>query len=423
MALARTTLIVPCLLAATIAAGGQATKPVEPVQAFPTSPIWTIEVSATPVAPPVSSAGRLYLALQSGVSAHRLDTHAEVWQTPIVVSGPMAASDERLIVAVKDELQGLDAATGAVVWTDRPGPLTAPPLVHGEWLLVASGEQVIGYRVLDGTRMWSRDTGAVEQRPAVAGTRVYVPAADGRIIALELASGEPVWEFDVGIRPTEPLVYGDRLFVGSAGKRFCSLFLDARKRRADWCYNDVGAVVVGRPAADDDARLLRRPGQSAARARSEERRVSLEEGPEVPAIGRSAARGQEPRRSRQRAARRRVRHGQGGQDPPADARDEAGDRAAAARFDRGPAGAHRGGHGRVGEGVERDARRPGAGRAAGAPDRAAHGAAGAGDPDWQAASSSRIVAASHRSGPAGRLPPFRPDACPACGEPESPPSE
>ncbi len=251
MALARTTLIVPCLLAATIAARGQAAKPAEPVQAFPTSPIWTIEVSAAPVAPPVSSAGRLYLALQSGLSAHRLDTHAEVWQTAIVASGPMVASDERLIVAVKDELRALDASTGAVVWTDRPGPLTAPPLVHGEWLLVASGEQVIGYRVLDGTRVWSRETGVVEQRPAVAGARVYVPAADGRIVALELASGEPVWEFDVGIRPTEPLVYGDRLFVGSAAKRLCSLFLDARPRRAAWCFNDLGAVIVGRPAADE----------------------------------------------------------------------------------------------------------------------------------------------------------------------------
>jgi outer membrane protein assembly factor BamB len=251
VALARTTLIVPCLVAATIVAAGQAAKPAGPMQAFPTSPIWTIEVSAAPVAPPVSSAGRLYLALQSGLSAYRLDTHAEVWQAAIVASGPMVASDERLIVAVKDELRALDAATGAVVWTDRPGALTAPPLVHDDWLLVASGEQVIGYRVLDGTRVWSRETGVVEQRPAVAGARVYVPVADGRIVALELASGEPMWEFDVGIRPTEPLVYGDRLFVGSAGKRLCSLFLDSRSRRDDWCYNEIGAVIVGRPVADE----------------------------------------------------------------------------------------------------------------------------------------------------------------------------
>jgi hypothetical protein len=78
-----------------------------------------------------------------------------------------------------------------------------------------------------------------------------VPAADGRLIALELASGEPAWEFDIGIKPTEPLVYGGRVFVGSAAKRFCSLFMEtARRQRDDWCSN-VGATVVGRPAADD----------------------------------------------------------------------------------------------------------------------------------------------------------------------------
>jgi outer membrane protein assembly factor BamB len=208
-------------------------------------------VSALPVAPPASSAGRLYLALQSGLSARRLADGTEVWQAPIEVDGPMAASDDRLVVAVKGELRGLDASTGAVVWTDPTGRLTAPPLVHGESLLVATGEQVICYRVADGSKVWSRETGAVEQRPAVEGSRVYVPAADGRLIALDLASGEPAWEFDIGIKPTEPLVYGNRLFVGSAAKQFCSLFLESgRSRRYDWCFQ-VGAAVIGRPAADE----------------------------------------------------------------------------------------------------------------------------------------------------------------------------
>ena len=250
MARARTTSILAIVLAS-VAADGGAIAPETAVQTFPTSPIWTIEVKALPVAPPVSSAGRLFLALQSGVFAHRLADGAEIWQTPLEVNGPMAASDERLVVAVKGELRGLDASTGAVVWTDRAGPLTAPPLVHGDRLFVASGEQVTCYRVADGVRLWSRETGAVEQRVAVEGARVYVPVADGRLIALDLASGEPAWEFEIGIKPTEPLVYGSRVFIGSGAKRFCSLFLESsRKKRDDWCFFSVGATVIGRAAAD-----------------------------------------------------------------------------------------------------------------------------------------------------------------------------
>jgi outer membrane protein assembly factor BamB len=250
VARARTTSILAVCLLASIAVDGGALAPEPAVQAFPTSPIWTIDVTAWPVAPPVSSGGRLFLALQSVVSAHRLDDGAEVWHTALEVDGPMAASDDRLVVAVKSELRGLDTATGAVVWTESIGPLSAPPLVHGDRLLVTSGEHVICYRVADGTKVWSREVGAVEQRVAVEGTRVYVPAVDGRLIALELASGEPAWEFDIGIKPTEPLVDGGRLFVGSATKRFCSLFLESsRKRRDDWCYS-VGATVIGRAAAD-----------------------------------------------------------------------------------------------------------------------------------------------------------------------------
>jgi outer membrane protein assembly factor BamB len=251
VARARTTSILPIVLLASIAADGGAVAPEAAQQAFPTLPIWTIEVQALPVAPPVSAAGRLFLALQSGVFAHRLDDGAKVWQqTPLEVDGPMAASDDRLVVPIKGELRGLDASTGTVVWADKTGPLTAPPLVHGEWLFVASAEQVICYRVADGTKVWTRETGVVEQRLAVEGKRVYVPAADGRLIALDLASGEPTWEFDIGIKPTEPLVYGGRVFVGSAAKRFCSLFVETgRKQRDDWC-SSVGATVIGRPAAD-----------------------------------------------------------------------------------------------------------------------------------------------------------------------------
>jgi outer membrane protein assembly factor BamB len=241
--------IVSSLLLAAIA-GDAPTIAQETTQVFPTAAIWAIKVSARPVAPPVSSADRLFLGLQTIVSAHRLADGVEVWQTPLEVDGPMAASDQRLVVPAKGALQVLEISTGAVAWTDRSGRLTAPPLVHGEWLLAASGEHLTCYRLADGMKIWTRETGAVEQRPAVEGTYVYVPAADGRVIALELATGEPVWEFDVGISPTEPLIHAGRIFVGSAGKQLCSLFMEnARRKRDDWCY-PVGAAVVGRAAVD-----------------------------------------------------------------------------------------------------------------------------------------------------------------------------
>jgi outer membrane protein assembly factor BamB len=247
VACARTTWIVASLVLATTTVAGQPPVPADTAQAFPTAPIWTIEVAAAPVAPPVASTDQLFLALKSGVSARRLTDGTEVWTSALEVDGPMAASDTCVVLPVKGELHVLDAATGVVIWTKRPGPLTAPPLLHGEWLVVASGESVTGLRVSDGATMWQRETGAVEQRPAVDGTRVYVPAADGRVIALELATGEPAWEFDVGIKPTEPLVYGDRLFVGAAAKHFCSVHLQTGKEA--WCQA-VGATVAGRPAAD-----------------------------------------------------------------------------------------------------------------------------------------------------------------------------
>jgi outer membrane protein assembly factor BamB len=244
----RTTPIVALLALFSIALDGDTSVPAANAQSFPTSIIWRIEVTASPVAPPVSSGDRLFLALQNGVSAHSLADGGEIWRTPIQVDAPMAVSRDRLVIVVKEELQALDAATGAVVWSDHAGTPTAPPVIHGEWLFVAAGEHLTCYRVADGTRLWTRDTGAVEQRAALDGNRVFVPAADGRLVALRLDNGEPLWEYNVGIKPTEPLVYGGRIFVGSEAKRFCSIRPDTGKD--DWCYR-VAAAVVGRPAADE----------------------------------------------------------------------------------------------------------------------------------------------------------------------------
>ncbi len=159
----------------------------------------------------------------------------------------MAATAEHVIVASKGEVRGLTAATGQVAWTEQVGPLTAPPVTHGDALILATGEQLSAHRLADGSRTWTRSVGVVDQKPSVSDGRLYVPVSDGKLIVLNLASGEPVWEKDVGIEPTEPLVDGGRVFFGSAAKKFCSVRADTGEEI--WCFS-IGAAVVGAPVTD-----------------------------------------------------------------------------------------------------------------------------------------------------------------------------
>jgi outer membrane protein assembly factor BamB len=226
-----------------------ASKPVKETPRFPSVPVWTIQVSSKPVAPPLAAGDRIFLALESGLTARRVSDGSEIWTKPIQVDGSMGASGNRLVLQSKGELYALDAASGESVWSDQFGPLTSPPLVHEDHLFVATGEHLTLYQLADGVKKWTNEgVGAVEQRPAVAGSHVYVPAADGRVVALELESGKPVWEHQVGIKPTEPLVVGDRIYVGSAGKSF--LCLRVQDGKEEW-YVDVGAAVTGAAVADE----------------------------------------------------------------------------------------------------------------------------------------------------------------------------
>jgi hypothetical protein len=226
----------------------QVVPPATTSQLFPSEVKWTVEVSAKPVGAPVSSGDRLFVPLESGINARRLADGSEMWNAKVEIAGALAAAPERVVVPAKAELRALDAATGAVVWTVPTTGLTAPPMVHGDFLFIAMGEELTALKLADGAQAWSQSVGLVEERPVVDGTRVYVPVSDGRLIALMLDTGEPIWEFDVGIKPTEPLIFHDKVYVGSAAKRFCSI--EARNGVEAWCF-PVGAGIVGQATADE----------------------------------------------------------------------------------------------------------------------------------------------------------------------------
>ncbi len=218
--------------------------------AFPSDPLWTIDVKEQPVAAPAAAGDLLFVALQSHISALRLRDHAEVWTAKVVATGPLAVTPARVLVPTKGALLALDAATGSIVWTLETAPPTAPILIDKDLIFTATGERLAAFNLADGTSVWSRDDlGPVKQRPAAHENWLYVSVADGRLVALDRNKGSTIWQNPIiGIEPTEPVVVGDRVFAGSEAKQFCSF--NVVSGRKEWCQL-IGAAVVGAPAIDE----------------------------------------------------------------------------------------------------------------------------------------------------------------------------
>src|SRR5262249_41367099 len=101
---------------------------------------------------------------------------------------------------------------------------------------------------VDGTVVWTRELGAAPHAPpTVSGDRVYVSAADGRILAMAIVDGSPLWERRIGGQPNEILALNDRVFAGSTDNFFYCVM--AKDGRIDWRWR-TGADVIGAPATD-----------------------------------------------------------------------------------------------------------------------------------------------------------------------------
>jgi outer membrane protein assembly factor BamB len=216
--------------------------------AFPSAIEWSKEIPEGPTFPPVIAAGYVVVPLQSGaIIGRRLGDGAGGWAAKLEATNSLAAADDVVVVPAKGAVHGLEPETGRVKWTATVERLTAPPLVRGGWVILAAVEHLTALRAADGAVVWSRVIALIEQRPAIDGDVLYVPVADGRLLALELTSGTQRWEYRVGANPTEPLPFDDRVYLGADGKSFVCVKANGTE---DWRF-PVGAAIVGAPAADD----------------------------------------------------------------------------------------------------------------------------------------------------------------------------
>lgn len=233
---------------------------VAPAQAHPTAPVvavqklpsvirWTVNITASPAAPPVVEGDWILVVLQSGVVAgHRLSDGTEAWHASLRSDQPVAADGGRIYVAAGDAIHALNAADGAPMWMAPSGPVTAPLLAHAGWLIAATASGLTAFRSADGTKVWTRDTSAQHVRPTIEGDNLYVPLDDGHLLALDLATGANRWVKHFKGAAGEVLAFSDRIYVGSADKWFYCF--DAADGAREW-RSRIGAILRGRAAADD----------------------------------------------------------------------------------------------------------------------------------------------------------------------------
>ena len=233
------------------AGGARAQAKRAPSTLLPIEPLWTIALATAPAAAPVHDAGRIFVALRDGhVTAVNLDDGEVVWDVVQPTVSQLAAGGGLLYVANRDELHGLETATGRARWSiPLEAPLSAPLVWNAGWLIVALDTQtLLALRAETGETIWRQTMGGgIHVTPSLAADRMYVSLDSGGVVALSLMTGAAVWEHRLDGTPNQILPLDD-LFVGATDNYFYRLSrLDGSVK---WRWR-TGGDIVGLPAVDE----------------------------------------------------------------------------------------------------------------------------------------------------------------------------
>lgn len=220
-------------------------------QVLPDTVLWSVPSAAPPSGAPVVSGTSLVVPLRTGViTAHSMTDGAVRWTVPLAAAKPLAADDQRVYVADGEMLHALSAADGKVAWRVVAGrPMTAPPLAHAGWVLLAAAGDLIAIRAEDGAVVWRMTLGPIEFPPSLDGDLLAVSLVDGRVIALDLEDGSERWTKNLYSSPGEPFVVGERVYVGTQDKTFYVLYASSGRVED---HRPIGSQVRGRVAVDDE---------------------------------------------------------------------------------------------------------------------------------------------------------------------------
>lgn len=219
-----------------------------PRQPVPSVARWSNPIGASTRLSPLVTDRHVFAHVPPAtVSAFTLDEGRAAWSVELIPEHPLAYDEGRLFVIAGEAIHALNADTGAVLWREPAGTLTAPPLAQGGWVVTAAAGEVVARRASDGTVVWRQAYAPVRLAPTIEGDVLYVPVADARVLALDLTTGAMKWERRFRGAPSEIAALAGRVYVGSEDRYFYCL--DAVDGSDEWRHR-TGAAVIGRPVVD-----------------------------------------------------------------------------------------------------------------------------------------------------------------------------
>jgi outer membrane protein assembly factor BamB len=172
------------------------------------------------------------------------------WTAPLTPVKPLAADDKRVYLADGEMLHALSAADGTVAWRVVAGrPMTAAPLAHAGWVLVAAAGDLIAIRAEDGVVVWRKTLGPIEFPPSLDGDLLAVSLVDGRLIALNLEDGSERWTTNLHSSPGEPFAVAERVYVATQDRTFYVLYASSGRIED---HRPIGFQLRGKVVVDDE---------------------------------------------------------------------------------------------------------------------------------------------------------------------------
>lgn len=195
---------------------------------FPKSGDWSPSAYTVPT---VAGGKVLLFHLRYGAIALDQGTGAIAWQLEGNFNG-CAVKGDTIYTVRNNTLAALAVDSGRQLWVGKAkiGSSASKPLLAGKRIVVGTADgRVCLVSVNDGSIVWSSQTGPsltslqpyqrggsdVNSSPAVEGDMVYVGASDGRVHALALANGEKLGAYALGVPiASSPVIADGTLYIG-----------------------------------------------------------------------------------------------------------------------------------------------------------------------------------------------------------------